>query len=186
MKMGRWLTSAASLAFVMSACGGGAEECVKDTDCKGARVCQLGACVDAPGGQGGGQPTGGGTPMSGCLNDNDCPGALECEMGVCVSPTNNGGGGGGNSSPSCPFGKDDECPAGFWCQYEQCVATTLGRTGETCIYNSDCAGGLCIVRSGTNATFGLCSKRCESFSVCPTFWSCKEAVAGATGKYCVP
>jgi len=31
---------------------------------------------------------------------------------------------------------------------------------------------------------GYCTKECESFTECPTFWKCKE-VGNASGTYCV-
>jgi hypothetical protein len=54
--------------------------------------------------------------------------------------------------------------------------------GKTCQKNGDCSRNLCLFK-GT-AQFGYCTKECESFSECPTFWDCKE-VGNASGKYCV-
>jgi hypothetical protein len=39
------------------------------------------------------------------------------------------------------------------------------------------------VVAGT-ASFGYCTKTCESFTDCPTFWDC-ERVGNASAKYCV-
>jgi hypothetical protein len=59
-------------------------------------------------------------------------------------------------------------------------------TGATCQENSDCTTG-CIVNTdenGNQTDFGYCTKRCESFADCPTFWSCEE-IGNAAGTYCV-
>ncbi|MBM4778553.1 MAG: hypothetical protein GQE15_12695 [Archangiaceae bacterium] len=150
-------TMVVAMAVVFSACGGAAE-CTKDSDCKGTRVCNSGACVDSSSGLSG---TGGG------------------------SSNNNSGTGGGssNQSTSCFSGKDSDCPAGFWCNQKQCAATTKKKVGETCSENTDCAGSTCLVKRQTDVN-GYCSKQCNSFSECPTFWSCEE-IANGGGTRCV-
>ncbi len=47
--------------------------CVKDTDCKGERVCEQGSCVSPP-------------RELGCVKDVDCKGERICEGGRCVRP----------------------------------------------------------------------------------------------------
>ncbi len=150
--------SALAVAALVSACGpAGGDECTKDTDCKGSRVCQVGSCVDPLTSSGGGNGgTGGGSGS---------------------------GGGGGNSTQACNSGRDSDCPNGFWCQQKVCTATTLKKVGDTCQTNTDCAGGACLVRN-TGDIAGYCSKRCESFSSCPSFWDCKD-LSNAAGTYCV-
>lgn len=146
---------AVAMMVVFSACGGAAE-CTKDSDCKGTRVCNSGACVDSSSNLSG---TGGGSSNSGT------------------------GGGSSNQSMSCSSGKDADCPAGFWCNQKQCAATSLKKVGETCSENTDCAGSTCLVRRQTDVN-GYCSKQCNSFSECPTFWNCEE-IANGGGKRCV-
>jgi hypothetical protein len=62
----RVLGCVAMSMVVFTACGGAAE-CARDADCKGARVCTRGACVDpgASGGSGSSAPGAGGGAASG-------------------------------------------------------------------------------------------------------------------------
>jgi hypothetical protein len=53
--------------------------------------------------------------------------------------------------------------------------------GKTCQDNKDCDSGVCLFRG--RAQYGYCSKECESFSSCPSFWEC-ERVGNGSGKYC--
>jgi hypothetical protein len=58
------------------------------------------------------------------------------------------------------------------------------KVGDQCTATADCQkGGLCVFKG--DAQIGFCSKRCESFSECPTFWEC-EAVGNTSATYCVP
>lgn len=144
--MAKLVSMMAVAMMVLSACGGAAE-CTKDSDCKGTRVCNSGACVDSSSG------------LTGT------------------------GGGSSNQSTSCFSGKDSDCPAGFWCNQKQCTATTKKKVGETCFENTDCAGSTCLVKRQSDVN-GYCSKQCNSFSECPTFWSCEE-IANGGGTRCV-
>lgn len=137
--------------------GCGPAECARDTDCKGARVCRSGGCVDPSSAGGAGGSGAGGAGGSGA------------------------GGAGGASA--CSSGRDSDCPAGFWCNQEQCVATTKKKVGELCRGVDECAGGSCLVRMQGDLS-GYCSKQCDSFSECPSFWSC-EQIANGAGKRCV-
>ena len=139
---------------VLTACGGA--ECARDSDCKGTRVCTRGACVD-PGGSGG--------------------------SGLGAGGSGAGGSGAGASSQECSSGKDSDCPSGFWCNQKQCVATSKKKVGELCQGVDDCAGTSCLVRVQGDVS-GYCSKQCNSFSECPTFWECAEISNGA-GKRCI-
>lgn len=97
-----------------------------------------------------------------------------------------GAGGPGQSGPMpCFSGQDSDCPTGFWCQMEVCVATSKGKTGDQCRTGTDCAGNMCLFRTGRNDATGFCSKVCMSFSECPTFWSC-GSVNNASANYCIP
>lgn len=58
----------------------------------------------------------------------------------------------------------------------------LGDIGDECQYDSDCESDICIFEGG--ASWGYCSKVCESWSDCPSFWDC-EQLANTTAKYCV-
>jgi hypothetical protein len=55
-------------------------QCTKDTECKGARICVNGECVDAPPGSPAPKP---------CANDVECPGNTICENGICTEPKQN-------------------------------------------------------------------------------------------------
>jgi hypothetical protein len=176
-----------AVAAVFVACGGGgqmtADECTKDTDCKGSRVCEAGQCVDPSGSGGGSQSGSGGGSQSGSGGGSQSGSGGGTHSGS-GGGSQSGSGGGTSSGPqSCFGGKDTDCPQGYWCNQQQCQATSLKRVGETCENNSDCAGGACLVRN-TGDVAGYCSKRCESFSDCPTFWDCSEINNGA-GTYCV-
>jgi hypothetical protein len=164
---------------VMMACGGGGQmmgtECTKDTDCKGSRVCDNGSCVE-PGGSGGGSQQSG---SGGGSQQNGTGGGTHSGSGGGTQS----GSGGGTQSLQCFTGQDTECPNGYWCNMQQCQATSLKRVGEMCTVNSDCAGDACLFRNDGDVA-GYCSKRCESFSECPSFWDC-AAIANAAGTYCV-
>jgi len=153
----RVLVCVAMAMVVMTACGGA--ECARDSDCKGTRVCTRSECVE-PGGAGGAGGSGLGAGGSGA-----------------------GGAGGSSQRQACSSGKDSDCPVGFWCNQEQCVATTQKKVGELCQVVGDCAGTSCLVRVQGDVS-GYCSKQCNSFSECPTFWDCTEISNGA-GKRCV-
>ncbi len=44
--------------------------------------------------------------------------------------------------------------------------------GAVCQYSDECASGICFVmRQGD---FGYCTKMCDSFADCPTFWDCER------------
>ncbi len=168
------------IALLIVGCGGGMQgtsgsECSKDTDCKGSRVCSNGACVD---------PAGGGSAGGGATNNGTAGGSGShggTAGGLGGFGTAGGSGTGGNTQ--CFTGKDSECPNGSWCNMKQCVATTKARVSEMCTNNTDCAGGACLYRN-QNDVAGYCSKRCESFSECPSFWDC-DNIANAAGKYCI-
>lgn len=44
--------------------------------------------------------------------------------------------------------------------------------GATCRKNSECASNTCFVGNGE---LGYCTKMCDSFSDCPSFWECQKA-----------
>ena len=51
----------------------------------------------------------------------------------------------------------------------------------TCTKNSDCDSNTCFVGKGN---LGYCTKMCNSFSECPSFWECKRA-ANAPQNICM-
>ena len=55
--------------------------------------------------------------------------------------------------------------------------------GNMCEFNSDCEYGACLFEEPGDV-FGYCTSTCESFTDCPTFWSCEE-VGNAGGDYCI-
>ena len=52
--------------------------------------------------------------------------------------------------------------------------------GATCKHNSDCASNSCYVGYGE---LGYCTKMCDDFSDCPSFWEC-DHVGNAPQKIC--
>ncbi len=58
-------------------------------------------------------------------------------------------------------------------------ATTKGVVADSCTVNADCSGNACLFRNSGDVQ-GYCSKVCQSFSECPTFWSCKNIANGAS------
>ena len=59
-------------------------------------------------------------------------------------------------------------------------------TGAFCDENADCETA-CLFgfdEDGNQTDFGYCTNPCESFTECPTFWSCEE-VGNAAGTFCV-
>ncbi len=157
----------AAVAVAFAACGGEAA-CAKDSDCKGSRVCKAGECVD----------TSNLSPGSGAGS----AGAGSAGAGSSGAGSSGAGSSGaGSSGGSCD--KDTDCASGKWCNQGTCQATTLKRVGEQCADRNECAGTTCLYRN-PNDVSGYCSKQCNSFTECPTFWSCSEIANGA-GKRCV-
>lgn len=72
-----------------------------------------------------------------------------------------------------PIGDDDAAPA----------PRKNARAGfqATCSKNSDCESNTCFVGKGN---LGYCTKMCNSFSECPSFWECKRA-ANAPQNICM-
>lgn len=204
-----WKVIVLSGAMAWSACGGSSNECGTDSDCKGDRVCEADACVspdDSGDGSESASSSGDSTDSSSsgssqetsqetssnscCLNGSyyACPDAdsadtcfldfdpsgcsrdatmdASCDDGV----SSDGDQGSGSGSDGSGAGDDD-------------TAQSAGEEiGGECEYDEDCASEICMYRSG--ARFGYCSKTCESFADCPSFWDCTE-VGDAAGKYCV-
>ena len=160
------------VAVMLMGCGGGAvvSECTKDTDCKGTRVCSSGACVEPGGGSAG---SGGTAGAGGTAGSSGAAGGFGGPAGGSQSM------GGGD----CFGGRDSDCAAGYWCSNDVCVATTKKKVAEQCEQNTDCAGGVCLVRTNSGDIFGYCSKPCASFGECPAFWKC-ENIQNAAAKYC--
>jgi hypothetical protein len=46
-----------------------------------------------------------------------------------------------------------------------------GDFGKTCHKNNECSADACFVGAGE---LGYCTKFCNSFSDCPSFWECKK------------
>jgi hypothetical protein len=57
-----------------------------------------------------------------------------------------------------------------------------GDVGDQCERNEQCSSKACV-KSGSS-DFGYCTKICQSFADCPSFWQC-ERVGNASAKYCV-
>lgn len=52
----------------------------------------------------------------------------------------------------------------------------------TCRKNSECESETCWVAGGR---LGYCTKMCDRFTDCPTFWKCRQAATNAPQKICV-
>lgn len=86
--VGMVLSFSLGLSVMVQAADVRAGGCGKDTDCKGDRVCQSGACVSA-----GAAPAPTAAPTAdpaapstaGCQTDADCPSTHQCMSGACVS-----------------------------------------------------------------------------------------------------
>ncbi len=76
-------------------------------------------------------------------------------------------------------GDDDEAPP----TRKNSKAQAPSRSGfqATCTRNSDCESNTCFVGKGN---LGYCTKMCNSFSECPSFWECKRA-ANAPQNICM-
>ncbi|MBI1949272.1 MAG: hypothetical protein HYS27_26530 [Deltaproteobacteria bacterium] len=61
--------------------------------------------------------------------------------------------------------------------------TNSDDTGQYCESNDDCQE-ICIFEVDDPGA-GICSKRCESFADCPSFWDCSD-IGAAAGTYCTP
>ena len=96
---------------------------------------------------------------------------------------NTGGGnaGGGNTGGNTGGGSTGGGKTGGGSTSGGTTETPKGDFGKTCTKNSDCSD-VCLFKG--SADYGYCSKSCESFTECPTFWMCEE-VMNASGKYCI-
>lgn len=159
------LAMSAAVAVSLVACGGG-DACSKDADCKGTRVCKAGECVDTSNSNLGAGSAGAGSAGAGSAG---------------AGSSGAGSTSGGTSGGSCD--KDTDCSSGNWCNQHSCQASSLKRVGEQCVDRTECAGTTCIYRN-PNDVSGYCSKQCNSFTECPTFWSCGDIANGA-GKRCL-
>jgi hypothetical protein len=95
---------------------------------------------------------------------------------------NNGGGGGNNDGGDDDFGDDDFGDDDFGGGDDE----DEDDTGAFCSDNADCDTA-CLFgfdEDGNQTDFGYCTKPCESFADCPTFWDCEE-VGNAVGTFCI-
>jgi hypothetical protein len=103
-----------------------------------------------------------------CQNAEDCPSiACECEDGSSINTRSCVNG-------VCP-GADRVC-VGPCVSHEGVRGTwdpTMGKKlGVVCRRDDDCASNTCLT--------GYCTKPCDSFSDCPSFWSCESAPKSTT------
>lgn len=76
-----------------------------------------------------------------------------------------------------PSGENENSP-----QSTESPASAPSDIGAQCEGNADCSTRSCVFAG--DADFGYCTKICESFSDCPTFWNC-EVVGNASQTYCM-
>jgi hypothetical protein len=199
----------AGFSLGMAACGESAE-CGSDTDCKGDRICDDGNCED-PGGSSGGTTSGGstsggstsgGSTSGGSTSggttggESQCMSSSDCQQIVCNcvdGPVNFTGCNVVNGVGTCAT--TSNCASEFDACEGEGGGTTGGSTGDSsggstggskevgdgCANNEECATGWCLFEPG--ADFGYCTKECESFSDCPSFWECKKP-SNASSKFC--
>jgi hypothetical protein len=107
MNDGRWLWIVPALVvacYAGSDADDGATPCLKDTDCKGDRLCYGGVCtpVDEVGPDSA-------DPPEPCLKDTDCRGDRLCVDGYCEGPEEDSSGGGGADSSCAEIGGKIVC-----------------------------------------------------------------------------
>lgn len=78
-------------------------------------------------------------------------------------------------------GDDDDEDAAPAAKKKSKEAPSRGGFQATCTKNSDCDSNTCFVGKGN---LGYCTKMCNSFSECPSFWECKRA-ANAPQSICM-
>jgi hypothetical protein len=103
-----------SLATVGCTSGSdGSETCARDTDCKGARVCDQGVCADPP---------------AACQAPADCGAGMQCRSGACVP-----------EGAECAL--DSDCAAGETCEAGDCRPAQVAAYGWCCLNDTyyDCA-----------------------------------------------
>lgn len=153
--------------------GGTTSQCTKDTDCKGARVCQNGQCVNVSGNGGGGNQGTGGSSGGGngggascpvsfsnstcqscfaakctsacdtCAGDSGCNAALTCIANCSTSACENGCFQGLSTGSANLLDALFKDPNG--CIFASCRAscTTPATNGDPCIAGADCTSGEC-------------------------------------------
>ena len=110
-----------------------------------------------------------------------------CLPGPIVAPDGSddivGGGGGGNTGGG---GGGGNTGGGGGSNTGGGGGGTSDDVGAFCSANADCDTA-CLFgtdEEGNQTDFGYCTKPCESFTDCPTFWDCDE-VGNAIGTFCI-
>ena len=191
-----WLIAGlASLLIALAATGcGETAGCGSDSDCKGDRVCSNNSCVapdDASGDNSSSDDNSSSENDSStnssstevaycCLNGRyyDCPGSdavdsctLSNGPGECTRD--------GTKDAECGTSTDDTDDSD---NSDDTTTSSGGEIGDECQKDADCKSDICIGDPG--AAYGYCSKQCDSFSDCPSFWSCEE-LGDTSTTYCV-
>jgi WD40-like Beta Propeller Repeat len=94
---------------------------------------------------------------------------------ACVSSCNRHGGYSGSLAGAQPEEPVAQAPAQSQSQPKAAFA-------KSCRKDADCANNVCVFKG--NADMGYCTKECNSFTECPTFWQC-ENVRNGSIKYCL-
>lgn len=119
-------------------------------------------------------------PQLGCSSDG----------GGSTSSSSSSSSSGTTSSPGGPSGGSSGAPTDPTAGGDDGAASSGGggasganadKVGAQCVKNADCPSNACLFKK--NADYGYCSKTCQSFTECPTFWTC-EAVQNGSSKYC--
>ena len=156
------LLTAALLAAMLAACGGGQTSggiCVQDTDCPPGQLCRNGVCGGAAGSDGGlAAPDGGAVADGGTAAD----GGSVVDGGTVAD----GGGAVDGGDAGLPDGGGGSA------------------FGERCSTGADCASQLCVA-TGAAGTSSLCTRLCSGD--CPTDYVCKTLLNGnRVVNLCVP
>lgn len=168
------------------------DACSSDSDCKGDRICESGECISP---ESGGNNTSTNNTSGNNTSQNNTSGNNTSQNNTSTNntaqnntSTNNTSG--NNTTDEGALGS--ECTSSSDCDSAYC-RTEAGAFSGTCAENDfgdtcqgpeDCEYGACLVSSDGGDVAGYCSSTCESFTDCPTFWSCGE-LNNASGTYCL-
>ncbi|MBL8612540.1 MAG: hypothetical protein JNL38_34680 [Myxococcales bacterium] len=119
------------------------------------------------------------SPLLGCSSDGGGSTSSSSGSSSGTTPSPGGSGGGSSGAPTDPTGGSDD--TGGSSGGGAASGTGADKVGSQCVKNADCPSNACLFKK--DAAFGYCSKTCQSFAECPTFWSC-EAVQNGSSKYC--
>ncbi len=117
-----------------------------------------------------------------CLSCGTGSSCANIEAGACNTECGEDMMGGPRASLGADCNVNSQCQSAF-CQTEQGTADgtcALNDLAQNCADASTCAYDVCLTENATPT----CSKACEDFADCPSFYTCVP-VDGRAGNYCV-